>query len=265
MSWHFARTPKWIVRHVLVAALVVTMVLLGFWQLRRLDEKRAFNTLLEARQEQPADEVSDVVPLEGGVGDAALDAVIYRRVRATGTYAADDTVVVPNRTFNSASGGWVLTPLRLPDGRAVLVNRGFVGFDEGGAIVAPAPPPGRVTVEGLVFPSQERGRFGGAGPDEDLDEMARVDLAQFQERVDYDVLPAYVQVVTSDPPEAAPADGSPELVPLGPPDTDEGPHLGYAAQWFIFATIAGGGYVLLLRKVATDGAADDELAPSTSV
>ena len=50
MRWDFARRPKWIVRHVAVAALVVTMILLGFWQLRRLDEKRDHKALVEARQ-----------------------------------------------------------------------------------------------------------------------------------------------------------------------------------------------------------------------
>ena len=62
---------------------------------------------------------------------------------------------------------------------------------------------------------------------------------------------------SSDPPEEAAADGAPELVPLGPPGADEGPHLAYAVQWFIFTTIAAGGYVLLLRRVARDQAGEE--------
>jgi cytochrome oxidase assembly protein ShyY1 len=34
-----------------------------------------------------------------------------------------------------------------------------------------------------------------------------------------------------------------------PPELSEGPHLGYAAQWFIFSTIALVGYPLVLRRV----------------
>ena len=34
-----------------------------------------------------------------------------------------------------------------------------------------------------------------------------------------------------------------------PPELSEGPHLGYAAQWFIFSTIAVIGYPLVLRRV----------------
>lgn len=253
MSWRFALRPNWIVRHVAVVALVVVMVLLGFWQLRRLDEKRDHKALVEARQEMPVAEVRDVVPADAGVDDDAVDAVLYRSVSAAGTYEDGDTVVVENRTFNGSSGAWVLTPLRLDDGSAVVVNRGFIGFDRDGEIVPPPTPTGSVTVTGLLFPSQHRGRIGPTDPAEGkLEVLARVDLDRVQAQVGYPVLPAYVQLVASDPGEALTDDGSPSIVPLGPPEPDEGPHLAYAVQWFIFTTIAGGGYGVLLRRVARD-------------
>jgi cytochrome oxidase assembly protein ShyY1 len=34
------------------------------------------------------------------------------------------------------------------------------------------------------------------------------------------------------------------------PELGNGPHLSYAGQWFIFASIAAIGYLLVLRKVA---------------
>lgn len=265
MSWRFAWRPKWIVRHVLVAALVVTMVLLGFWQLRRWDGKKDYKHLVEARQDQPIEEAAPLLPPDASPTAAQVQDVLYRPVRATGTYAAADTFVVPNRTYNAAPGAWVLTPLVLDDGTALVVNRGFIGFQRSGEIVAPDPPTGTVTVEGLIFPSQHRGRFGAAGPGEDAPhELARADLDQIQERVGYDVRPAYIQLFTSDPPEPTPAAGAPELVPLGRPVLDEGPHLSYAVQWFLFTTIAAGGYALLLRKVALEeGKAAELPEPAT--
>jgi surfeit locus 1 family protein len=264
VSWRFALTPKWIVRHVLVVALVVTMVALGFWQLRRLHEKQDHKHLVEARQDQPAVPVEEIVPAGAAVGDPAVEDVLYRAVSAAGRYEARDTIVVENRTFNSAPGGWVLTPLRLDDGTAVVVNRGFIGFDRDGAIVAPDPPPGAVTVEGLVFPSQQRGRFGAVDPDQGtLDVLARVDLDRLAAQVDYTVLPAYIQLATSDPAEPAPAAGAPELVALGPPELDEGPHLSYAVQWFTFTFIAAGGYALLLHKVGREEA-DERSRPAVT-
>jgi cytochrome oxidase assembly protein ShyY1 len=256
VSWRFARTPKWLVRHIVVVALVVTMVLLGFWQLRRLEEKRDQHDLVLARQEGPPAALADLVPVDAAVDAPAVDAVLYRRAVVTGRYRPEDTVVVPNRTLNGASGAWVLTPLQPDDGPAVLVNRGFVGFTQAGEVDPPPAPSGQVTVEGLVSPSQQRGRFGGSGPDAAIPEMARVDIEAFEDRVDYDLRPAYLQLTTSDPVQPTSA-GAPELVPLEPPAPDEGPHLGYAVQWFIFATIAGGGYLLLLRKVAGEQAADE--------
>jgi surfeit locus 1 family protein len=258
VSWRFVVQPKWIVRHVAVVILVVVMLLLGFWQLQRLADKRDDKALIEARQAASAAEVTVVVPADDDVDAPGVDAVLYRRVTATGAYEDDDTVVVENRTLNGAPGGWVLTPLRLDGGSAVLVNRGFVGFDREGAIVAPPAPTGEVTVEGLVFPSQTRGRFGPTDPAEgDLRVLARVDLDRVRDQVGYDVLPAYIQLVESDPPEVAASADIPALVPLGAPEPDEGPHLAYAVQWFIFTTIAAGGYVLLLRRVARDQAVED--------
>lgn len=267
MHWRFLLQPKWIVRHVAVVALVIVMALLGVWQLRRLDDKQAYKALVEARQEAPVADVAAVVPADAAVDADAVEATLYRSVRATGVWEDGDTVVVENRTFNGAAGAWVLTPLRLDRETAVVVNRGFIGFDREGAIVAPPAPPGTVTVVGLVYPSQERGRFGPTDPaDGDLEVLARVDLDRFDAQVDYDLLPAYIQLVTSDPPEAEVAADAPSIVALGAPEPSEGPHLAYAGQWFTFTTIAAVGYVLLLRRVARDqateaaGAAADEQA-----
>jgi surfeit locus 1 family protein len=257
VSWQFLVRPKWIVRHVAVVLLVVSMVLLGFWQLRRLDEKRDIKATVEARQEEPVADVQAVLPEGAAVGDAAVEAVEHRSVRATGTYADAETVVVENRTFNGASGGWVLTPLVLDDGSAVVVNRGFLGFNREGVIDPPAAPEGAVVVEGVLLDSEQRGRFGASDPDEGtLEVLARVDLDRLAEQVDHDVLPAYIQLVSSTPAEKTP-EGAPELVPLGRPEVSEGPHLGYAVQWFTFTTIAVVGYALLLRRVARDEAREE--------
>src|SRR5690606_26681630 len=144
MSWRFLRTPKWIVRHVLVVLLVAAMVGAMFWQLRRHDDRRDHNALLAARDEAPAADVRELLDPAGDPDDDAVDAVLYRQVTGRGSYLDDDTVVVENRTYNGTSGGWVLTPLAFSDGSAVVVNRGFIGFDRDGQIVAPPAPTGPV-------------------------------------------------------------------------------------------------------------------------
>lgn len=255
VSWRFARRPLWILSHLLVLALVVAMVILGLWQLRRLDDRQALIEMLEARQREPVADVRDVVPDGAEIGDEAIEDLRYRTVQATGTYEPDDGVIVPNRSYEGTPGGWVLTPLRLDDGTAVVVHRGFIGFDRSGDLIAPDPPEGEVTVQGLVYPSEQRGRFGPVDPPEGrLDQLARADVERLDAQVSYDLLPLYVQLERSEPaePAANPTALSeiPPLVALGAPEVDEGPHLSYAVQWFIFSTIAVLGYPLVLRRVA---------------
>jgi cytochrome oxidase assembly protein ShyY1 len=183
-------------------------------------------------------------------------------VTAAGTYVTDRTFTVENRTdANDQPGAWVLTPLDLGHGRAVLVNRGFLGYDSNGKIVPPPPPPGRVTVTGLLFPTQTRGFFGPRDPKTGvLTVMARVDLARVAQQVDEDLLPSYVQASTSTPAERPASPTAPRIEALGPPQLTLGPHLSYAIQWAIFSTIATVGYAALLRKVAIDEAKKEALA-----
>ena len=254
MSWRFALSPKWIIRHIAVLLLVAGMLALLAWQLERLHEKQDYKALVEDREAEPPERVQDLLAAGVPVGDPRVDEVLYRPVTAAGTYVADRTVVVENRTSSDDSpGGWVLTPLDLGRGRSVLVNRGFVGYDTDGKIVAPPPPAGDVQVSGLLFPSQRRGSFGATDPNKGvLTVVARVDLRRIDEQVDGELLPAYIQLTESQPPEPPVAEGAAAVEALGPPEVTEGPHLTYAAQWGIFSTIAAGGYVLLLRKVARE-------------
>jgi cytochrome oxidase assembly protein ShyY1 len=120
-------------------------------------------------------------------------------------------------------------------------------------------------VTGLVFPSQTRGFFGAKDPRTGvLKVLARVDLARVDAQVDEAVLPAYLQLTTSRPAEPPAPAGTPALEALGPPDISEGPHFSYAVQWAIFSTIAAGGYVLLLRKVALQQGKDAAVAAAVT-
>jgi cytochrome oxidase assembly protein ShyY1 len=236
-SARFLLRPWWLLSHVLVVALVGTMIGLGFWQLRRLDEKRDRNALIEDRLEQPTVPVTELVGADDG-RDAVAEAR-FRRVTATGTYDDGATVVVRNRSQDGVAGAWLVTPLVTEDGARVGVLRGFVGFASDGSIVEAAAPAGEVSVDGLVV---DPGSFDGTAP-KDLAPLLAGD----------DVVPALVLAERSTPPEPSGADpttsDSSSLLVVPPPELSEGPHLGYAAQWFIFSTIGIVGYPLVLRGV----------------
>jgi surfeit locus 1 family protein len=239
VSDRFWLRPKWIFGHVLCLFLVVLFVNLGFWQLRRLDERRDRNERIESRT------TAEPVALEEALADP--DVAEFRRVEVTGRWVDDETVAVRSRALDERPGFHVVTPL-VGDHGAVLVNRGFVPLGAGGedaALAGVEAPGGTVTIEGLVRESETRGSFGPQDPDGELEVVNRIDVDRIQQQVDQPLAPVFVQLVA---PEAE--GGLPVVLPL--PETSEGSHQAYAVQWFIFATVGAVGWPLLLRKTARD-------------
>lgn len=240
----FLLRPRWLLSHLLVVVLVVAMVNLGFWQLRRLDQRRDRNQLIETHQSDPVVAVDELLATADGVD--AVEAVRFRRVTARGSYDAAATIEVRNRTLDGVPGVWVVTPLQLDEDAQVGIVRGFVALGSDGTADVPAPPGGEVTVTGtLVSPEG----FDGTAP---RDVRPLLD--------DPTMLQGVVLAEASEPPEPAAADSEQPagaafddavttLHPVPLPELSEGPHLSYAAQWFIFSAIAVVGYPLVLRRV----------------
>jgi surfeit locus 1 family protein len=237
------------VSHVFVLACVLVFVRLGFWQLSRLHERRANNALITARQDGPPVPVGTVLRLDSPPDD--VEGQVYRTVSVTGRWRPDEQVLIRNRTYDSAPGFEVVTPLALGDGTAVAVNRGWIPMSAAtGQAEAYAPPVGTVTVNGVVARTQERESLGGTDPGEGrLPDLARVDVARLGRQVDERLYPAYVVLRGQEP-----AGGRLPL-PVQPAPLDDGPHLNYAGQWFIFASLTVVVYPLLLRRTARHRAA----------
>lgn len=239
---------KWIMGHVLAVVLVVAFVNLGFWQLRRLEEKQAVNAAIEARSSLPVQPAEEVVSPAAGFGE--VERLAYRRVRARGTYDADASVLVRSRSLDGRPGFHVLTPLVDDDGVALVVNRGFTPYtpEPAQALAATQPPPGEVEVTGLLLSTQEREGIGPTDPPEGvLSEISRVDLGRLQQQYGLDLYPLFLQLEAQSPPPA-----SQLPIALGPPEQSEGNHRAYAVQWFVFAAIGAGGWPLLLRNTASE-------------
>lgn len=249
--YRFALRPRWILSHLLAVAIVAGCIGAGIWQLDRLDQKRSAIDRYDERSALPTVPVEELLATD--TADATVDEVVHRRVTARGTYMVDDEVTVRNRSLDGAPGHWVLTPVLLDDGTAVVVNRGWVSMAVLEDLTVAAPPTGRVDVVGTLSPTQERGAFGAADAAEGrIVDFARADIERLAQQIDVPVLPAYITLEEQSPP------GADVPVPVDPIEPDEGPHLGYAVQWFIFATIAAVGYPLILRKVARDRAANGD-------
>lgn len=213
--------PRWIAGHLLVIVTVVAFVNLGFWQLRRLDEKQSLrDAVAEGQALAP-------VPIDEAPAGS------YRRVTATGTFDGTlQTTVL--RSQDGVSGYHVLTPFVLTDGRAVVVDRGWIPLDA----EPPAPFARVTTIEGTLWPAEE----GSGVPEALTPAVRRIDPEIQRAFADYPFLDEYL-LLTGHRYEA-------QDLPVLPPDpaVSLGPHLGYAVQWFLFAGVVLVGYPLLLLR-----------------
>ena len=234
---------QWLLTTLLVLAGGALCVRLGIWQLDRLAQRRAFNAHIESMW------AADPLTLDGQPAQN-LTTMEYRAVTVSGTYDFENQIVLRNRYYNNEYGYNLLTPLLLDNGSAVLVERGWIPAD-GNA--SPADwrkydQPGRVTVTGQIRLGQTKPELGGV-PDPTLtpgqtrlDFWNIVNLERIQEQVPYPLLNVFVQ------PNVDPYDTEPPIPYQPEIELTEGPHFGYALQWFTFATILVTGYPFYLRK-----------------
>ena len=252
-DWRFARQPFWLFSHLFAATVIVSFVGFGFWQLDRLDQRRQTNSVIESRSADIL--ILDAAP-EAGADGANLD---YRAVEAEVRFVEGDLARVANRSSNGAAGEHVVAVVELADGTPLAVNRGFVplGVDELDPVTT-----GPVTVTGWLRPTVERGLFGATDEGQG-DLLPRFDTERVGFRLGRAVPPVWLQLATVDGAPPGPI-GLPEPVPL--PPLDDGPHLGYAVQWFIFATLGVLFYGLLLRRRAGGhgSTVTTELAPEVA-
>jgi surfeit locus 1 family protein len=232
-------TPRWIAATLVVVVVAFAFANLGFWQLRRLEERRLQNTISASRFQDASLEAEQLIPSMAGDPEGLR----WRRALATGEFRPEDEVLIRSQVQFGTAGFHVITPLVLSDGSAILVNRGWVPLELDQVPVSQAPPPsGTVTVEGWLEPTQVRRALGPADPDTGrLTAMNRVDVERIQEQVDLDLAPMYMVAIGEQ--------GNELPIPLDPPQfDDEGPHLAYAIQWFSFLVIGVVGYWFLVRR-----------------
>lgn len=232
---------KWLIPTLLVFAGTALCIRLGIWQLDRLEQRRAFNAQVEWARSQPALDLNREQP-------ADITEMEWRPVKVTGQYDFENQVAVRNQYYGNEYGYHLLTPLRF-DQQAVIVDRGWIPA-EGNA--APSDwrtydETGIVEVSGQIRLGQAKPVIGGVAdtlPEDGwkLEVWNNADVARIAGQMPYPVLPVYIQ------PEVDTADTQPPI-PFQPEiELTEGPHFGYALQWFTFATILFVGYPFFLRK-----------------
>ena len=212
--------PRWIAGHLLVLVLTVSFVALGFWQLARNHHKQELVRAERAAYAAPAPEITSSTLQPGA------------RAQASGTYDTKTVVLYRNQVNDGRDGDDVLSALVLPDGTAVIVDRGWVEAAGDDASVHAAIVTTPVVVRGIVHASSP------LGPNDTVDHagnqlsLPRVDLARIGEVVPYRLQPYWIEAQAQDP---APAANAPVLPQPPPPDPVN--HMQYAIEWFAFAAI----------------------------
>ncbi|KQQ95293.1 sortase [Leifsonia sp. Leaf325] len=236
-GWSFAFSRRWIGYLALVVVFALVCVSLGVWQIARRAEALAEIDRVESNWS------AEPVALDDALTE--LDSFDisqkYLPVTMTGVYLSDDQRLVRNRPRDGSPGFEVLTPLQLADGTVFIVDRGWLptGSQQDAPDAVPEAPSGEVTVVARLKAGEPR----LAGRSASGNEVATIELADMAELVDEPTYTGAYGLLDTEVPAAETRPAAAEK-----PALDEGPHLSYAFQWFVFALLGFIGFGWAVRN-----------------
>lgn len=243
----------------LLAVLACVFAMAGRWQLGRAAQRDAIAQAMTQAAALPELELQADTP--------GSDLSLWRKARAQGKWRSDDTVLLENRNYQARPGYWVVTPLQLPDGRAIAVLRGWLPRDNA------ASQPGQAAndlehrlasatsgaapnapIHGELVPRIPRAfelwSWAGGAPqlpdrlpadDASLPVVQNLDLRDYAHATGLDFLPVVLAQLS---------DGSDDLVRDWPhPASGADTNRGYALQWFSFCAIATAAWLAVAWRV----------------
>lgn len=220
----YLATPRWFGWLALVLVLAAACTALGMWQLDRRDHAAATVNTVQANYDQRP------IPYSPSLFESFDGTMEWTPVTLVGEYDHANQRIVRNRPLNGRPGYEVLVPLKLADGTAVVINRGWlpIGNDRAGRPdTVPPAPDGEVTVVARIRPAEPAlDRSAPAG------QLASIDLTAYEAQLEYPIATAAYGLVASETPPPATAPVSPAK-----PAIDLGPHLSYSMQWFAFGVL----------------------------
>ncbi len=227
-GWRFLLSKRWAGYLALTILFAIVCVFLGNWQLARRAEARAEIDRVDTNWSAEPVALSDALPTLSSFDESQK----WLPVVVTGRYVHDDQLLVRTRPRAGSPGFEVLTPLQRADGTVFIVDRGWLptGSRQDSPDVVPSAPQGEVTVVARL----KAGEPTLEGRSASGDQISTIQLHEISERLGIDNYTGAYGLLISEDPEAT--DARP-LAVIKPP-RDEGPHLSYAFQWYVFAIMA---------------------------
>ncbi|HEY8621345.1 MAG TPA: SURF1 family protein [Dermatophilaceae bacterium] len=230
---------RWLTALAVATLFATACVFLGRWQWHRHEDKAARAGRISSHY------LASPVPLSRALQgtDANLPrASEWTVVTTTGRYAVQSLMLVRNRPNHGVFGYEVVVPLTLQNGASLLVDRGWIpnGRSAADPSAVPATPVGEITVTGWLRVGEPS--FGRQMP---TGQLASINVAEARAQTGAKLYGAYL-IARDEAAEPGQA-GSPSQQIVRPlalerPDTDEGPHLAYALQWWLATPV---GFVLV--------------------
>ena len=235
-------------KNAILKSLIAILLIIGClwasqWQFHRGQDRSARNATIEARVDIPA---VDLSTLKSNVKENE-----WRAITTTGSFDAEEQILLRNRYFEGKYGYAVLTRFTTENGDSIWVDRGWVAAGASATVVPETPevPTGLVAITARLRldSSLPSGSFFALPLNRDDDLVSKLNAQSGLASENY-----YLDLISGSVPSLTPA------APAEIPSLSDGPHLAYAVQWILFAGLVVYGRYLIRKMDLVGG----EVLPS---
>lgn len=238
-GWSFLASRRWLGYYAMLLIFSIACVWLGNWQFDRRGEARAEIDRIDNNYDSPAVDLETELPELSKYDDSAQK---WRTVHLEGEYVGDP-ILARNRPGPEGVGSDLIQALETNAGNIFYVNRGWVPVNGNEAEASdfdpdllPPAPLGPVSVD-VRLRSSEPEIAGRSSSERTVGSIDVPEIVKITGLESPTYTAAYGMLITENP------TAEHGILP-DKPERDEGPHLSYALQWYVFILIAliGVGY-----------------------
>ncbi len=233
----FVSRRWWWVSLLVIVGMAITFRL-GIWQLDRLQQRQDRNAEFVEQINSPP------LALNGAPLPFSSEELRDRLASAEGRFDFSEQIVLVQQNCQGRPGVHLIAPFIFKGSNvAILVERGWIPAHEYEAgSLDRFSDQDQSSVEGSLQLSEPLSGGRETAVDGRQQEWFRINVESIQNQMPYELFPLFLM-------EEPPAEIQEDLPYRVEPEIElsDGPHLGYAIQWFFFCLILASGYVYFVR------------------